>query len=59
MLSKSEIQFFRNLRDRKSRQEHKLFMAQWEKNWWKTLLDSGLQRECVTYYFTSKYEGTA
>lgn len=55
MLSKSEIQFFRNLRDRKSRQEHKLFMAEGEKLV-EDLIDSGLKVRDIL--FTSKYEGS-
>lgn len=54
MLSKSEIQFFRNLRERKSRQEHMLFMAEGEKLV-DDLIDSKLKVREILY--TPKYKG--
>lgn len=55
MLTKSEIQFLKSLRDRKARQEHGLFVAEGDKLV-SDLIASGLKVHQI--YFTEKYNGT-
>lgn len=55
MLTKSEIQFLRSLRERKARQEHCLFVAEGDKLI-SDLIASGLKVHQI--YYTEKYNGT-